>query len=269
MSKKNLARTPLEGGRTNEDREWRRDWIETHRRMRHATNHKMTRDPSAWDSIDLEIDRQGWRDSKFKDKINAIERWIAKQVGRKWDDVYSEIKQRFDCRTTAGRHILYDHIIGYVELSLDSHRRSRAEFMVDEDGILVRGPWRRNWHRRPAEPAIVKRTIDEVRAFCGDRKVRNIGTELFWMLPINPKWWTVEHRVHHIDCPYKHKQEQRVTKRQSAVYRNRTYEYAYFVDYHFGAQYYVQEARLNDRERAFWNSLSVRYKKHILFVKSK
>ena len=266
MSKKNLARTPLEGGRTNEDREWRRDWIKTHRRMRHATNHKMTRDPSAWDNIDLEINAQGWRDSKFKDKVSPIERWIAKQVGRKWDDVYSEIKQRFDCRTTAGRHILYDHIIGYVELSLDSHLRSRAEFMVDENGILVRGPWRRKHYREAVDPNVVKRSIEEVSAFCGDRKVRVLGTELFWMRPISPTWQAVERYTHHIDCPYKHKQVPRGAFRER---HGRMFPYTYLDDYHFGAQYYVQEARLNDRERAFWNSLSARYKKHILFVKSK
>ena len=43
------------------------------------------------------------------------ERWLRAQIGRPWNTVRSELVQRFDRRTTAGRHLLCDHLLHEIE----------------------------------------------------------------------------------------------------------------------------------------------------------
>ncbi|MDO8622506.1 MAG: hypothetical protein Q7R80_04710, partial [bacterium] len=65
--------------------------------------------------------------------IGPVKRWIHKQVGRRWDDVYSEIRSRFNVRTLAGRHIVEGHLLGYVDINGD---REFCDLVVDDDGVL-------------------------------------------------------------------------------------------------------------------------------------
>lgn len=127
MATKNLARTVIEGGRHRQNKKQRyfaqgvararvRDWL------------------AHTDGDDAPAPRPKVYRS-FDDKLAPATRWLRAQVGRPWDRVYSEIHQRFDTRTTAGRHIVYDHLVRDV--------RSGRGFVVDTHGILrVHRSWR-------------------------------------------------------------------------------------------------------------------------------
>lgn len=60
--------------------------------------------------------RMNDRDScskRFNDYLNPLERWLRKQVGRRWNDVFSELRGMVDNRGTLGRHV-YQHLDGWV-----------------------------------------------------------------------------------------------------------------------------------------------------------
>ena len=134
MSTKNLARTVIEGGRSHRNR-----WDRRHSNSRERS---WERDLSARLLIAKELDDVVYRSRPkvgawFFDKLGPAERWLAQQVGKPWSKVRSEIMQRFDTRSTAGRHIVFDHLLPSVEVE---HRRFGAppDFSVDRVGILRR-----------------------------------------------------------------------------------------------------------------------------------
>src|SRR5215510_13817018 len=50
----------------------------------------------------------------FSDLIGPLRRFLRKNVGRPWDQVYSEMKIHLDDRKVAGRHI-FEHVGDMVE----------------------------------------------------------------------------------------------------------------------------------------------------------
>lgn len=59
----------------------------------------------------------GWFGTKRQtDRLNPLERFLKKQVGRNWNAIHSEISRRLDNRTVVnGRHF-WTHVEQYVEL---------------------------------------------------------------------------------------------------------------------------------------------------------
>ena len=51
----------------------------------------------------------------FSDLLGPLRRFLRKNVGRPWEDVYSEMKQTLDSRKVTGQHI-FDHVKWEVEL---------------------------------------------------------------------------------------------------------------------------------------------------------
>lgn len=87
-------------------------------------------------------------DWEFSDRLAPLDRWINKQHGRKWDDVFSEICKKADYRNVRGRHLI-EHVLDYVWVQ-NSNRSWRNHWFitglykgqvhVDENGILI-VPW--------------------------------------------------------------------------------------------------------------------------------
>lgn len=68
----------------------------------------------------------------FGEHLTPLYGIVRKNVGRKWDDVYSELCEVFDMRSVVNAHIL-QHLWFYVERYV----------YVDKDGeLMVRGSWR-------------------------------------------------------------------------------------------------------------------------------
>lgn len=116
----------------------------------------------------------------LNENLQPLRRYIAKQVGRRWDDVYSEICEHLDASSTVKQHVR-DHIKDYV--SVKTYRDEdgdiwaagrwgpsqiyRTDFYV-EDGILKSGEVvsdspNKTWKQRRAEAEwVFKRVINGV-----------------------------------------------------------------------------------------------------------
>lgn len=146
MSTKNLARSVIEGGRTHYNKFDRGHSNATQRtrerQIEQALRHDAERDEYAFPC--RETVYRG-----FADKLSPAERWLESQIDRPWNKVRSEMFQRFDTRTTAGRHIVFCHLLQMVDLGTDGSRWYRYEVFVDAHGILRRA---RHRHRVYASP---------------------------------------------------------------------------------------------------------------------
>lgn len=140
MSRKNLSRTVIEGGRYYHNCRMRRE--------SHGIERATTRD---WlDRVALDPDEADATfaparphvHKMFRDKLAPAHRWLVAQVGRPWSKVYSELCARFDTRTVAGRHVVHDHMLEWVRRHDQPDRRhSRYDLVIDAHGILRKGRW--------------------------------------------------------------------------------------------------------------------------------
>lgn len=53
----------------------------------------------------------------FGDHLSPLRRWVEKQVGRRWDDVYSEVCELFDRRSQIKDHVHVHLLRDFVELN--------------------------------------------------------------------------------------------------------------------------------------------------------
>jgi len=58
----------------------------------------------------------GWERKEFGENLNPLYRFIASCVGKKWDDVYSEICQHINKNNTSQNHIL-QHLYDVLEIN--------------------------------------------------------------------------------------------------------------------------------------------------------
>lgn len=56
----------------------------------------------------------GWNAKELNDHIAPLRRWLRSQVGRDWDDVWSEVCENLSTNGVATKHVR-DHVEGYVE----------------------------------------------------------------------------------------------------------------------------------------------------------
>lgn len=172
MAPRDLSRTVIEGGRDRFNR-WQRR--RSHRAAR--THQRAWLDTLTPDGADGSSPRPlAPVHRMFYDKLAPMRRWLLAQVGRRWDDVRADVAVRFDVRTVAGQHIVYDHLLTEV---IPRHRGFDARWpalMIDDAGVLRHGPyWQRvRRARRPpprppwAPPGWVAR-LDGAWWWVGDR----------------------------------------------------------------------------------------------------
>ncbi len=119
----------------------------------------------------------------FRDKLSPAERWLRSQSGRPWDHVRSEMAARFDTRTLAGRHIVFDHLL--PPRWRNEHEwnvaRGIVRFSVDPHGVLRvrevrrKGRWKNDGY--VADAACAYRFVD-------GRRVLRRGAALYWGIGI-------------------------------------------------------------------------------------
>jgi hypothetical protein len=129
MSTKRMSRTLIEGGATNY---WKEQRVIEQRRERRLIKQALREGAEEMDFMILPV-----RDSVWGMKSNhatwKIELWLKGQIGRKWDDVWSDLCRRYNRRTERGRRILQyvKHIV-----CLSPNHQDYGDFIVDWDGIL-------------------------------------------------------------------------------------------------------------------------------------
>ena len=143
MATKRLSRTAIEGGRSGYNKH--------ERRQSYSDERARVRDELRKLLVDADL-ADDWGQPKrqkvgksFADKLGPPKRWLRKQAGRPWDEVYSDLKRSFDPRTTAGRHLVYDHMLYWVDRGVDL-RFHHPELTIDNDGILRESPLTKRKH---------------------------------------------------------------------------------------------------------------------------
>jgi len=79
------------------------------------------------------------RNSYPNDRLAPLEKFLESNVGRPWNDVYSEIREHCDTRNIRGQH-LWEHVV--QDVLYPPPWRTRRGAYVDEEGIL-------RYYRRP------------------------------------------------------------------------------------------------------------------------
>lgn len=192
MSKKKLSRSIIEGGRVSRNKWERRD---SHNKQRASERDYCKAVINDVDNADVkEISKKVKVHKEFDDKLGGVVRWLAKQVNRPWDNVYSEIKTKFDVRTTAGRHVVEDHLIKSVEfpndpwsVAYDLHEKTSYypnHFYVDDEGIL------RVKTQIPRYNKAVKFETDKIAVWLNGRVVGQVGSVFYWFIPCGNWTWT-------------------------------------------------------------------------------
>jgi len=141
VSRKDLSRSVIEGGRYYHNCWMRRTSHRTARARTREWLDEVRRDRDAADASSPRPPRRVHR--MFHDKLAPARRWLAAQVGRPWAKVFADLCARFDTRTIAGRHIVNDHMLGWVWTGAeDVPEYRRNDFMIDRQGILRDSTWR-------------------------------------------------------------------------------------------------------------------------------
>lgn len=204
MSTKNLARTVIEGGRYGHNK-WERRNSSAEERVRARDFCKRAAvDPEFAEEADIEERQPVYKG--FTDKLAPMYRWLDAQVDRPWSEVRSEVFQNFDTRTTAGRHITFDHLLREVvdtESGFDEHGRivdpnipkeegerrgywSVASYYVDQGGIFRKASDRR---RRYKYPRLVTEAEYVVAGnWLNGRMVMEDVGRLYWVTPNDGIW---------------------------------------------------------------------------------
>jgi hypothetical protein len=189
MSKKNLARSTLEGGRSGFNRDERRRSNAVARRKARAVSRGLCC------RIDPERSQYAPRlpvHRSFDDKLSPAFRWLESQVGRPWNKVQSELVQRFDTRTTAGRHILFCHLLPSIEPVPYASRFHPV--YVDRHGMLRRSAPRPRGEK--PEPWVAAEVIDWI----GARRVGERDHALFSITPTDHGAFRQERRLSHAEA---------------------------------------------------------------------
>lgn len=111
----------------------------------------------------------GWNGKSLTDVLSPLRGYLRKNVGRKWDDVYSELCRGLDRRSVSGLHV-FTHLWQYVEkntvmidgnvcyvgtgfrekgyVPIEESYRYEQFYVHPEDGILCAAPIRSYRARR-------------------------------------------------------------------------------------------------------------------------
>lgn len=191
MATKNISRSIIEGGRASSSKYDRRQSNQTHRIETRTLLHiaRTGDDPEG-----LVMPKREPVRKEFADKLAPVYRWMRSHVGQRWADVYSKLRRTFDTRTTAGRHIIFDHVLSDVSFSDADHKVRPGTFLVDSEGLLQISP---GHHRWPTHRDRNHVTDKAMHVWADGRRVADYGVSLFWMVPEEVTWRECGHRRIH------------------------------------------------------------------------
>lgn len=156
---------------------------------------------------------KGWGGKEFSDHIMPLKRYLESQIGRKWDDVFSEISAQIRGNGTVQRHIL-QHVFGFINTKVvrlddgsleDRDGRPFFDLYVDPDDKIIRHnpKTRTSWkHKKETDP---------------NRRVFGLEYETF---KVNGCW----HRVFFADAPGPYVNRDPITRKETVIN-----QYAYDV----------------------------------------
>lgn len=203
MATRDISRSIIEGGRSNGNK--------FNRRLSNRSLRRRTRMYTRGLLSLVEVDEGVYPERKqvykeFRDKIGPVRQWMLSHTGLPWDRVYSKIRKRFDTRTIAGQHVVFDHMLGDVALHPDNPVRRWSRFYIDDAGILRKRESSWNW--RAQRRANAHPTFAELYKWAGVRKICDYGNgKVFWMVPESKDWcicWEYERKWGIYGCKRPH-----------------------------------------------------------------
>lgn len=181
MSKRNLSKSAIEGGRAHNNKWRRRHSSKTERANMHTFISSIQGDYESFDEFSLPKRKKVYKE--FTDKLSPLERWLDTRVGKSWNKTYSLIKERFDSRTTPGRHIINDHILRDVWRSLDKTTplAKYHKYFVDAGGILRKTPSYRKEYEEIHQK--MQEEKSRIQNWLNGRMIGKVGNVLYWYIP--------------------------------------------------------------------------------------
>lgn len=208
MSTKRMSKTVIEGGRGRHNKFERYQSNAEVRAAKRDYIKEVMVDPEYAYEDEIPERRAVYKD--FRDKLRPIYRWLDSKVGRRWDEVRSEVFEAFDTRTTAGRHILFDHLlkevvdsesgfddrgrmanpeIPVIHLKKQNYYWSFADYYVDEEGILcAREDRHRRRYRYQPEATPTEQEYKDTEAWLQNRMVIEKDGKLYWAVSTEGIW---------------------------------------------------------------------------------
>lgn len=198
MSTKRLQKTVIEGGRYKGNKYDRYYSIRQQRSHARDFCKQVIIDPELAEEQDIEEQDHVYKG--FSDKLRPMYRWLDAQVGRPWADVHSEIFSKFDTRTTAGRHITFDHLLSSISEAsngFDSRgylvENSEAmpgyyyyynSYYVNSEGIFCKS---KKIPRTKYKAPVVADFL-QYEAFLNNRMIMKYQGKLYWLCPTDGIW---------------------------------------------------------------------------------
>jgi len=268
MSKKHLAKTAIEGGRANSNKWARRESHAEERAYEKEFISKVIIDPDLADKIVIKKRKKVHK--YFSYNLTPVYKWIASHIGQPWNDVYSKIRQKFDVRTTDGRHVVYDHLIGSVEITPDllfKYYRSiegeenssyyKWDFYVDDNGILRK--------KKYVSRRIRRGKCDTVRVskWLAGRIVAQRDSKMYWCEPTNYNFTAFWYGNRHVaTLSYMYLDKHPVYKGEKIVgYTSRWIEPFYYKYKRITSK---QGKEFSEKDYYYWNRIPVYYQNVML-----
>lgn len=185
MSTKNLARTVIEGGRCNHYKEEVTDFIRSERAASRAFLRVAENDVEAADA--LPAPKRKPSRPCFADKITPVQGFLDSRVGKPWNKTFTLICEKFDRRTTPGRHVTNDHMLNQIAMN-GEHLLAKNKwfsnyyrYFVDAQGILRKV----KKEKRTYAPVAVRPTftVPQILNWLDKRKIGRMGARLVWFVP--------------------------------------------------------------------------------------
>lgn len=268
MSKKNLAGTAIEGGRANYNKWERRESHAEERAYEKDFISKVIIDPDLADK--LVIKKRKKVRKEFSDKLNPVYKWLGSHIGQPWNDVYSKIRQKFDIRTTAGRHIVFDHLIGAVEITPDLRFRYHRtitedpdasyykwDLYVDDNGILRK----KKYVTRKMKYG--KCNTAKVSKWLNGRIVGQRGSKLYWCEPLHQDFTAFWHgNMYGATLTYMYLHKTPVYKDEKLVGYTQRWQEQYY--YKFRKITCKQGCEFTDKDYSYWSKIPPYYQATML-----
>ncbi len=181
MSTKRLSRSVVEGGRSPNSK-WER---RAHNRIR---RHSATQYYNNYYEDNYRDPEEPFRvyGREFSDRLSCLYRWLRAQIGRPWNDVFSDVCRTNDARSVKGWH-LRDHVDQYV---WRYRQITPYGLYVDDDGLLqeaIKTPHYSYLNKKDRD--LKKAVID----WLSDSLILPRGGELFWFFPVSNGRWSPCH----------------------------------------------------------------------------
>lgn len=178
MATKNLSRTVIEGGRRGWSKYERRHFTRQDRVAARRFIYCLKHDLDLWNEQVLPLRKKAYKE--FNDRLGPCYRWLHSRVGKNWNETHAILFQKFDTQTTAGRHIVFSHLLKAVQSVDDRHHPIISEYLIDTEGTLIYRPRRKRYrHER-----ILKSYEPDVSKWLNARRIIQHGNILFWLVPV-------------------------------------------------------------------------------------